>query len=354
MRKFLSVVIGIGLIIVAAVLLWIAYGPQSTEERTTGGVLYTQQEVAANAEAMEAVSDTTAGTMNVPVRPELSAAASADLQSVDTAEMAAAPMTVGEVESAPAAVASTALTTDIVLEMDTEVAVTPLTTSTSTTAGDGQGGMGTLDAAAYEQRVVELEWPGEFQVGRSGSLRIKLKMLDGGALQPVAEVDDNEVLATPILITDRYATHNAFVSATLSAPDFDVEWVSPVTQSLVKGGDAEWRWTLESDSAQSSVISLGLTISWDAKPGQTPGPQNVAIWGQAVQVDVNYVFGLITVPQASILGSVLGVMGVIAQFPLLEKSLEIFLDIFFGRDRRRKKRASSRRRTDNNRRDRRY
>ena len=296
MRKFLSVVIGIGLLVAAAAILWIARGPQPTEERTTGGVLYTQAEMAANVGSMEAVSDTTAGTMNVPVRPELSAEASADLQSVDTMEAAAAPMTVGESDSVSTAVASTDLTTDIVLETDTAVEVTPLSTSTGSLSADGQGGMSTLDATAYEQRVVELEWPSEFRVGRSGSLRIKLKMLDGGALQPVAEVDDNEVLATPILITDRYDTHNAFVSATLSAPDFDVDWVSPVTQSLTKGGEAEWRWTLKSDSAQTSVISLGLMLSWEAKPGQLPGPQNVAIWGQAVQVDVNYVFGMITVP----------------------------------------------------------
>lgn len=343
MRKFLSVVIGIVFLAAAALILWLAYGPQPSEARTTGGVLYSQQEVAANPEALGAVTDTTAGALTVPVRPELSAGALAEMQSLGSAAPGEAPATVGEVEAAPAAVAGTALTTDIVLQSGTEVTVAPLTTTSGMLSADGQGGMGALDAAAYEQRVVELEWPREFRVGRSGSLRIKLKMLEGGALQPVAEVAGNEVLATPILITDRYATHDAFVTATISAPDFTIDWVSPATQALAKGGDAEWRWTLKADSAQASVISLGLSISWQARPGQLPGPQNVAIWGQALQVDVNYVFGLITVPQASILGSVLGVMGVIAQFPLLEKALEIMLDVLFGRRRNRRRRTNDRR-----------
>lgn len=357
MRKFFTVILGLILLAAAAAILWVARGPQPTEARTTGGILYTQAEVATQTASMaplSAVTDTQSGALNVPVSPELSMETAQDLQSLDDAEMRDAPQTVLEVESAPEVTASTALTTDIVLGADTGVAVTPLTGDATVSGLDGQGGQ-LLSTTGYEQRVVELEWPRQFRVGRSGVVRITLKMLENGTLQPVAEIADNEVLATPILITDRYATHNAFVTATIAAPDFTVEWVTPATQPLAKGDPVEWRWTLESGSAQSSVIALGLNISWEAKPGNPPGPQNVPIWGQAVQVDVNYVFGTITVPQASIVSTVLGVLGAIAQYPLLEKVLEITLDVLFGRERRRQRpRTTRNRRGDSDRRNRRY
>jgi len=70
----------------------------------------------------------------------------------------------------------------------------------------------------------------------------------------------------------------------------------------------------------------------------------VPIWGQTVQVEVNYVFGFITVPQASIAGTVLGVVGVVAEIPLLEKFLEIFWNVFLGGNRRRRQREDRRNR----------
>jgi hypothetical protein len=152
------------------------------------------------------------------------------------------------------------------------------------------------------------------------------------------------VVATPILITDRYDTHDAFVTATISAPDFTVSAVSNPTQPLARGGEVTWRWTLESNSAQTAVIALGLSITWQPKPGQPlPALTNVTIWGQTLQVEVDHVFGLITVPQASAAGTVLAVLGFIAEMPLLAKFLEIFLDIFFGRDRRRREEERRRR-----------
>ena len=345
MRKFLSVLVGTVFLAAAAVILWTVYGPQPTEARTTGGVLFTQQEIALNPE-LNAVTDTTAGAMNVPVKPEFEGAVAADLSSADAGEIAAAPETTGAIDVSPAP--NVALTTDIVLDADTGVEVAPLSEAAGAPL-DGQGGMAAT-VQGYEQRVVELEWPAEFQVGRSGLVRIKLKMLDSGALQPVAEIAENDVVATPILITDRYDTHDAFVTANLSAPDFAIETVSPATQQLVRGGELEWRWTLTADSAQKSIISLGLTLSWQPKPGQPPGPQNIVIWGQTLQVDVKYVFGLITVDQASIAGTALAVLGLVAELPLLEPILELFFKILFGRRRRRRRDAQDRRDRRNRRR----
>jgi hypothetical protein len=258
--------------------------------------------------------------------------------SVAPAGEQSAPQTVQAQDVAP----NVPLSTNIMLNDTTDVTIVPLVSSQGVPL-EGQGGF-TASTSGYEQRVVELEWPKEFQVGRTGAIRLKFKVLDSGALQPVAEVAGNEVVATPILINDRYNDYDAFVTATISAPDFSVQTTSPTTQPMQRGSSVEWRWTLESAESHQSVISLGLAISWKAKiAGQPDGATNVPIWGQTLQVDVNYVFGLITVPQASIAGTALAVLGFVAQMPLLEKFLEIFLDLFFGGDRRRRRKAEEER-----------
>jgi hypothetical protein len=335
MRKFIRrlfiAFLGFFVLLVAALTLWIARGPQATESRTTGGVLYTAQEVAASGSDLSVTTDVQVGTgpAEVPAQADISPSLSVDL----SAGQVTAPPTVQPQDIAP----TVPLTTDITLQNSTDVTLAPLTSSQGVPL-EGQGGYAAT-TSGYEQRVVELEWPSEFQVGRSGAVRIKLKMLDSGALQPVAEVAGNEVVATPILITDRYDNYNAFVTATIAAPDFSIQSTSPAIQPMQRGGEVEWRWTLESAESHQSVISLGLAITWEAKTaGQPPGPTNVPIWGQTLQVDVNYVFGLITVPQASVAGTALAVLGFVAQVPLLGKILEIFLDLLFGGDRRRRRR----------------
>ncbi len=331
MRRFLIMLIGLGLLAAGAALLWLSIGPQPTESRTTGGVLFTQQELAAQGASpmLGTMTDAPIGGMAaIPMEVELSAPVLQDLAMLEQAEVVESPPTVpmGTMEFA-----GPPLTTDIMLDSEMAIAVAPVAGAADTPAPDGQGGMGGA-ATGYEQRVVELEWPAEFQVGRAGLVRVKLKMLAGGALQPVAEIGSNEVLATPILIADRYDDYDALVTASIVAPDFALSSSSPPTQMLQRGGEVEWRWTLESDEAHTSLITLGLAITWQARtPGVPPGPVNVPIWGQALEVEVNHVFGLITVPQASILGTALALLGLLAQYPLLSKIVELLLDSLFSR-----------------------
>jgi hypothetical protein len=349
MRRFLIMLIGLAMLVAAAVTFWTAHGPQSQEKRTTGGKLYSQPEIAALSVGgvrpqLGTVLDIPSGggPAVVPMQPELSQSAAASLSAVRPGELSASPSTTAELspQEIPSAIQ---LTSDIVLNDATQVLVAPLPTGTGPATSSGQGGM-TTTAAGYEQRVVELEWPGKFQVGRAGSLRVTLKALSGGALQPVAEIAGDEVLATPILITDRYDTYDASVTASISAPDFQIETVSPITQPLQRGANAEWRWTLKASSAQTAVISLGLTISWVPKPGQSGQPLlNIPIWGQTLQVKVGYVLGLISVPQANVAGTVLAVLGFVAQIPMADKILGVFWKLFFGRRRRRQPRTDDRR-----------
>ncbi|MBN1565271.1 MAG: hypothetical protein JXA10_15610 [Anaerolineae bacterium] len=349
--KLVSILVGLVLLAGAAVIFWFAHGPQAKEAVTTGGIAYTQQELMNVADPAELSVSVDSGATQ-PLSVELSDTVVADLASLSEAEAAALP----ELSAAPAGGPSfsaplggntssqVTITTDVVINESTAVQVAPVASGV-TGLSDGQGGA--MGATTEEQRVVDVEWPSEFQVGRGGAVRIKLKMLSSGALQPVAEIDDNEILATPILITDNYATHNAFVTSKLSAPDFSVQATSPLEQQLVKGGEAEWRYTLKANKSGHFVISMGLELSWIARPDnpdQTPGLQNVPIWGQNLAVDVNYVFGSITVPQASAAGTALAVVGFLAEAPLLSTVLEFSLErLLKGGERRREKEEKKRR-----------
>ncbi len=342
LRNLLFMIVGGVLLVAAAAVLWTAHGPQATGKVTTGGVSFTQQDLAEG----EPVTAMIEQGLAVPMEVELSAAAQSDLASLDSDESARLPETTDTV--APGGVTSFStmsesgetvnLTSDVVLDSDSAVTVAPVSAAFSSSS-DGQGGSAS-SAVGYEQRVVELEWPSEFQVGRASTLRIKLKMLSSGALQPVAEIADNEILATPILIdATQYATYDAYVQAVVSAPDFSVSTTNLAPQKLEPGGEVEWRYTLKSSNSRSAVILVGLNLSWNSKvAGGKPGPQNVAIFGQTLQVEVNYVFGLITVPQASIAGTGLAIIGFLAEAPLLSTILETVWEIVFGGDRRKRRR----------------
>jgi hypothetical protein len=342
MRKLLFMLVGFVLLAGAAYLLWMAYGPQPHEERTTGGVLTTQAELAAQGEVggvdLGVVTDEGQSSTNALGAPaQLEPGALSDSASLEAGE--AAPEMI-----AP----QPGLTTDVVLGEGVGVEVAPLSLPSGAGAPapavpEGQGGAGVF-TGTYEQRVVELEWPTSFRVEGAGTVRVKLKVLADGALQPVAEIADDEVLATPILLTDRYATHTGYVTGTISAPDFTVRALTDETQVLERGSEPEWRWTLEAGSSGESVIVLALSIRWEPNPGSGGTPINASIWGQTLKVDINYVFGGLTVPQASLAGTALAVLAFVAELPF---GLSVLRRIFFPRRRRstrRDTRSSARRR----------
>jgi hypothetical protein len=60
-------------------------------------------------------------------------------------------------------------------------------------------------------------------------------------------------------------------------------------------------------------------------------------------VKVGYVLGVISVPQANITGTVLAVLGFVAQIPMADKILEIMWKLLFGGRRRRERRTDDRR-----------
>lgn len=332
MRKFFIVLLGVALLALGLVVLWVARGPQATEKRTTGGVLTTQDEIAQQGVApglapdLGVTTDEGPSSTNIVGAPQIQDGALSDAAVMEAGEAAVRP------EMAPM---QPGMTTDVVLDQDTGVAVAPLSLAPEAAPADGQGGA--LISGVYEQRVVELEWPATFRVGGSGSIRVKFKRLADGSLQPVAEIADHEVVATPILIADRYDSYDGTVTATLSAPNFDVETVSNAAQPLTRGDEPEWRWTLQANDSGTHEIALGLNITWTPKPGVGGAPINTSIWGQTLKVEANYVFGSITVPQASIAGTALAVVGFVMQIPLADLFLGAFWKLLFGGRRRRRK-----------------
>lgn len=196
-----------------------------------------------------------------------------------------------------------------VIDSNTEVNVVEVDTNTEDSP----------EAVLLETRVAELEWPEEFREGETGAVRITLRALEDGGLEAVAEVDTNSVVATPILIQDRYDTHTATVTARISAPEFDTETVSSAQQQMTRGQAVEWRWNLTPNENGNFVISFAVEIVWTPKPDS---PDQVAygpttIWGQAVQTQVDQVFGLVSIPTASTAGTVLALLGAILELPFI-------------------------------------
>lgn len=343
MRKILSVLIGTLVLAAAAMLLWPVVGPVAAKKVTTGGTLTTQQEIAQQGPLVAEVGpdlgvitdEGPSSTNAIGAQAQMAPGALDDASTFDAQELAAAPQTTA---------AGANLTTDIMLDADADVAVAPLSVppaAVAPAAPDGQDGAGVV-SATYEQRVVELEWPATLPVGRSGSVRVALRMLEDGSAEAVAEIADNEVIATPILLADRYDTHNAVITAVISAPDFEVAWLNNADQTLERGGEVAWRWTLTANEAGTSVIALTLTLNWI--PLQQGTSQiTTSIWGQALQIESKYVLGRLTISQASYAGTALAVVGFVLEIPLLGKLLEAFWNMLFGRRRRRVSRSRKRR-----------
>jgi hypothetical protein len=245
---------------------------------------------------------------------------------------------------------------DEVLTADTAVAVRSFNNIASggsdggrNESTDGQGGGGS--GAGIEQRVVEFEWPTEFRTGEAGSIRLTLKALPSGGLQAsVAEIPTNAIIATPILMTDCYEEYTATVSARIIAPAFEIESTTNDAQPLSRGEEVTWRWSLTPDKEGTFIITMAINLSWQLKPNiaptsllcQTISQTPFSLWGQSVQVEVSKVLGLITIQQASIAGTVLAVVGFIAELPFMGEIFGVLFERRLERraDRKRQRQAA--------------
>lgn len=266
----------------------------------------------------------------------------------------------GEIDAANIIEGNTILDSEISVAVETDGFSVDSTGSSGGVSGNGsntedisgQGG----SVIAYEQRLVELEWPEEFRTGEPGNMRLAFKPLSAGVGD--AEISTNTVTAEPIILEDCYDSYEAFVTARIITPDaFEVETLDEATKTMSRGQEVEWRWSLTPESEGTFAITLGLQIEWRLREGATRFPgvcSSLAdgtpntIWGQAVQTEVKLVFGLITIEQASLAGTVLAVLGAASQIPLL---MQIFVIVFergversAGNSRNKRRRRQTRRR----------
>ncbi len=236
-----------------------------------------------------------------------------------------------------------------ILTSDTEVAVVGLNAGGGEGGSQGGDGQGGPSGGVVEQRVVELEWPQEFRKGESRTVKVTLRALSGGGFQvTAAEIQSNTVLATPIIMTDNYTTHVAQVTGRVIAPEFEIESANSTdTFQMERGQEVTWRWTLKPTDTGTFVITFGIEVLWQPRDPNTAfvkGPY--PIWGQSVQTEVQEVLGPLSIPQMSIAGGVLGVLGALSQLPFAG---EIFSFLFErgvnrGAERRRQRQAQRRRR----------
>lgn len=351
---------GVFFLIAGLALLFIAQAAPRflTEQREVGGASITQQQIADQAfgttysaanppDLPVSVDGEQATTNSIAAVPQIEADGLNDAPSVEMSQSSAETISQSQMALSQAAEsfeAASMVRQNAALDTQTEVEVVPLELQSAPPQTSlGQGGAGAINGA--EQRVVELEWPSSFRVGGSASVRLTLRTLADGGLVAVPEISDSAVLATPILLSDLYATHQPHFTARLVAPDFALEALTPATQSTERGEEATWRWSLKApNNSGQSVLTFVLDITWIPRAGAggaQVGPR--PIWGQAIQVETNYVFGSVTVPQASALGGALSIVGFLSQVPMLWTLVEF---VFGSRRRRRttQKRSTTRRR----------
>lgn len=234
-----------------------------------------------------------------------------------------------------------------ILTSDTNVQVLGLAGGGGDGGGQGGDGQGGANGGITEQRVVELEWPEEFRHGESRTVRVTLKALPGGVMTVSAsEIQSNTLLATPIVITDYYNTHVAQVTARVVAPEFDIESVNSTnTLQMERGQEVSWRWTLKPTDTGTFVITFGIEVLWQPRDPNTATPIGpYPIWGQSVQTEVHQVLGPLTVPQASIAGGVLGVLGAVSQLPFAGELFSLLFERKLNRGAERRRQRQSNRR----------
>lgn len=236
-----------------------------------------------------------------------------------------------------------------ILTSDTEVSVVGLNAGGDGGSSQGVDGQGGAGGGVIEQRVVALEWPEEFRNGESRTVKVTLKALPAGGFQiSAAEIQSNTVLATPIIITDYYNTHVAQVTGRVVAPEFDIESVNSSDQfQIERGQEATWRWTLKPEDTGTFVITFGIELLWLPRDPNTATPIGpFPIWGQSVQTEVNEVLGPFTIPQLSLAGGVLGVLGALSQIPFAGEIISTVFErsLNRGAERRRQRQAQRRQR----------
>jgi hypothetical protein len=234
-----------------------------------------------------------------------------------------------------------------ILTSDTNVQVIGLAGGSGDGGGQGGEGQGGASGGFTEQRVVELEWPEEFRNGESRTVRITLKALPGGVMTVSAsEIQSNTLLATPIVITDYYTTHVAYVTARVVAPEYEIESAGTTANiPMERGQEVSWRWTLKPTDTGTFVITFGIEVLWQPRDPNTALPIGpFPIWGQSVQTEVHQVLGGITIPQASLAGGVLGVLGAISQLPFMGEIFSLLFERNLNRGAERRRQRQSNRR----------
>lgn len=309
MLRFLLAIIGVVLLVGGAFLGLGALLPAPTERVSFGGAQMTVQALSMQVESPPG------GAPEIAMPVELDGVEVANPQALDLNPQ----VDIAALDAQPAASAPSAQ------ELSNEVVV-PLATMAFTAEGEPPP-----PAPIVEQRMVELEWPQQFRLGGSSLVRLTFKAMGDGSIQPVAEFEGNTVVATPILLTDRYDTHDAVAEAMLAAPTFAVASATPLEQPLRRGETVEWLWTLSPEEAGEQVLALSITVRWTPRGGGVS--DSITVWNEALPVQVGQIFGL-TVPQAGIAGTVAAVLGVVLEIPFLDS----ILGFLWGRRPRRRRR----------------
>jgi hypothetical protein len=210
--------------------------------------------------------------------------------------------------------------------------------------GAESGGLQCIDPnPTFEGRVIEFEYPEEFRNGEAGTVRLGYKTTADSSDVPVLE--GNVVSTTAILESTYFDTHNGFARATVTAPDFTIESESSEEQQIRSGESLQWLWSLTPEQSGELDVIVTLRVRWVPKDPSSGLCEVVDEWSDARTIETVDVFGFLTIPQASLGGTVLAILGFVTQLPLLNEILGFFVGRRLDkREERRRQRRNRRRR----------
>ncbi len=141
-----------------------------------------------------------------------------------------------------------------------------------------------------EERVVELEWPLDMQLGESDLVRLALiPSEDGYTVQ--AEFPEHAVESQPVPV-EWQAGYTLAAVARLDGVGFEIEPGDDRLIYLPPGETVVWRWTLRPRSSGQQRLSIQLLLRWEPQAPSAGEPREALAFSRGLEIRVDSFLGM--------------------------------------------------------------
>lgn len=144
--------------------------------------------------------------------------------------------------------------------------------------------------AIPESRRLTLEYPATIRAGDSDVIRLTLEIDTLAGATPTAEVKGNVISGGTVEIPNLYQTHSVVAEADLDLAGVDFQPSGPVSETLLPGESATFRWSVHPTAPGTYRGTAWLFLIFTNKLSGEQWRQ--AISAQPVQIEATTLFGL--------------------------------------------------------------